>query len=163
MAKYEARVETKFGEVVVNFDSVEELKKSIESLDVKNLSAILSEKFEPITRKEPRQAKTGLEGVYRFTPEGKVELLKTPPSAPMTIGLLLYAYDPEPVSSEEMLSRGIKAGDYVSQTGYKKYFDRTPDNRLVLTHPGRLWIETEVIGKLASRTAPDKKANQPSK
>ena len=108
-----------------------------------------------------RQPKPGLESVYRFTPDGKVELLKTPSSTPMTIGLLLYAYDPDAVASEEMLSRGIKAGDYVSQTAYKKYFDRTPDDELVLSQTGRTWVETEVVPKLIK--AESKKARQAAK
>jgi len=157
MAKYEARIKTKFGKIVVNFDSIDELKSSIEALDVNAVSDIVSKKFESVIVKEPRQPKPGLECVYRFTPEGKVELLRTPPSAPMTIGLLLYAYDPEPVSSDEIFSStGITAGNFVSQTSYKKYFDRTTDARLVLTHLGRLWVETEVVTKLPPKTATEK-------
>ena len=75
----------------------------------------------------------------------------------MTIGLLLYAYDPEPLSSEEMLSRGIKAGDYVSQTAYKKYFDKTPGDKHVLTQQGRQWVETEIVPKLVPKGLPPEK------
>lgn len=158
MAKYEARVKTQFGEIVVSFDSTDDLKKNIDSLDADAVSDIVSKKFEAIIRKEPRQAKPGLEGVYRFTPEGKVELFRRPQSAPMTIGLLLYAYDPEPVTSDVIFSStGIVAGNFVSQTGYKKYFDRTKDDRLLLTHPGRIWVETEVVPKLTPKAGKEKK------
>jgi len=163
MAKYETRVKTKFGEIVFNFDSLDELKAIAGSLDVNAISDLVSKKFESVIVKEPRQAKPGLEHLYRFTPEGKVELLRTPSSAPMTIGLLLYAYDPEPVSSDEIFSStGIIAGNFVSQITYKKYFDRTTDDRLVLTHPGRLWVETEVVTKLTPKNA-IKKDKKPSK
>ena len=161
MAKYEARVKTKFGEIVIHFDSTDDLKKNIASLDLDTVSDILSKKFESIVMKEPRQPKPGRESLYRFTPEGKVELLRTPSSAPMTIGLLLYASDPEPMSSDEMLFRGIKAGNYVSQTDYKKYFDKTPDNRHVLTHAGRQWVETEIIPKLILEAGKKKKEQPP--
>jgi hypothetical protein len=121
----------------------------LDGLDVESVSEILSKKFGPLLGSEPRPPKPGWEHAYRFTPEGTVELLRTPPSAPMTIGVFLYAHDPQPVSSEEILSStGVKAGDYVSQTGYKKFFDRTPDGKLILTHPGRLWVESEVASKL---------------
>jgi len=159
MGKYEARVKTNFGEIVVNFDSTDDLAKNIESLNLDTVSNIVLKKFGSIIVKEPRKPKPGLEGLYRFTPDGKVELLKTPSSAPMTIGLLLYASDPEPMSSEEFLFRGITAGNYVSQTDYKKYFDKTPDDRHVLTQAGRQWVESEIISKLVPKTAsPEKKS-----
>jgi len=159
MGKYEARVKTNFGEIVVNFDSTDDLAKNIESLNLDTVSIIVLKKFGSIIVKEPRKPKPGLEGLYRFTPDGKVELLKTPSSAPMTIGLLLYASDPEPMSSEEFLFRGITAGNYVSQTDYKKYFDKTPDDRHVLTQAGRQWVESEIISKLVPKAAsPEKKS-----
>jgi hypothetical protein len=124
------------------------LKKSLESLDIETASDAISGKFKGIIKRELRQPKPGLESLYRFTPDGKVELLKTPSSTPMTIGLLLYAYDPDAVTSEEMLTRGIKPGDYVSQTLYKKYFDKTPNDKHVLSQTGRIWVENEVVPKL---------------
>jgi len=158
MAKYEARVKTQFGEIVIGFDSTDDLKKNIDSLDVDAVSDIVSKKFEAIIRKEPRQAKPGLEGVYRFTSEGKIELFRSLQSAPMMIGLLLYAYDPEPVTSDVIFSStGIVAYNFVSQTAYKKYFDRTKDKRLLLTHLGRIWVETEVVPKLTSKARNKKK------
>jgi hypothetical protein len=148
MTKYEAIVKAKFGEIVVHFDSAVDLEKNTESLDLNAVADIVSEKFGAILSREPRQPKPGAETLYRFTPEGKVELLKTPPSAPLTLGLLLYASDPEPMSSEEILARGITVGNYVSQISYKQYFDKTTDGKHVLTHPGRIWIEEEVIAKM---------------
>jgi hypothetical protein len=152
MAKYEARIRTKFGEIVVSFDSTNELKSALQALDVEEVQKEVVERFKGLLSREPRPSKPGFERIYRFTPEGKVELLRTPPSAPMTIGMLLHASAPEPMSSDEIFSStGIKVGNYVSQTAYKNYFDRTPDGRLVLTHLGRLWVETEVVGKLAPK------------
>jgi hypothetical protein len=153
MSNYETRIRTKFGEILVNFDSVEDLNKNLDALDLNAVSKTVEEKLKSVIVREPRQAKPNWHEVYRFTPQGDVELLRTPPSAPMTIGLLLYASDPDPVSSEIIFSStGIRAGDYVSQTAYKKYFDRTPDDKLVLTHPGRLWVETEVASKVKTAT-----------
>jgi hypothetical protein len=151
MAKYEARVKTTTGEIAVNFDSTDELKRHLESLDAEAVSNIISEKFGSIVAKEPRLPKPGLESLYRFTPDGKVELLKTPSSAPMTIGVLLYASDPESMSFEEFLFRGITAGNYAWQTNYKKYFFKTPDSKLVLTQQGRQWVETDIIPQLVPK------------
>jgi hypothetical protein len=72
--------------------------------------------------------------------------------------LLLYAYDPEPVTSGVIFSStGIASGNFVSQTAYKKYFDRTKDDLLLLTHLGRIWVETEVVPKLTSKAKKEKK------
>jgi hypothetical protein len=152
MAKYEAKIKTKFGEIVFNFETLDELRTNLESLDVNAIAAEVSTKFGGLILKEPRLPKPGMEGIYRFTPEGKVELLRTAPSAPMAMGLLLYTYDPEPVSSEDILSSaGVKAADYVHQAAYKKYFDKTSDDKHVLTHPGRQWVESDIIPKLADK------------
>ena len=53
MAKYEAHLKTTVGEVVINFDSADDLKKNIESLDLNAVSDIISTKFGSILVKEP--------------------------------------------------------------------------------------------------------------
>jgi hypothetical protein len=157
MVKFEARVKTKFGEILLQFENMDELKSALDALDVGNVENVVINKFGGFLSREPRQPKPGLEEIYRFTPAGQVELLKSPPSEPTTLGLLLYAYEPESVTSEEIFSiSGIRAGEYIAQTAYKKYFDRTSQDRLVLTHAGRLWVETEIIAKLLAKSSADK-------
>ena len=148
MTKFEARVRTTFGDIAFQFETLDELKIALQSLDVTSTEKEVQTKFAGVLKKEPRPAKPGLESLYRFTPEGMVELLKTAPSAPMSMGLLLYAYDGALSSDEIFSSCGVKAGDYVSQTTYKKFFDKTSDGKHVLTFAGRQWVENEVLPKL---------------
>ena len=127
MAKYETRIKTTLGELVVHFDKIDEFRESINSLDTDALTSIVNDKLGNLIVLEPRKAKPGAEFAYRFTPRGKVELIKIPSSAPMSIGLVLYAYDPESVSAEEVFhASGAKPVSYVSQIDYRKYFDKTP-------------------------------------
>ena len=152
-AKYEARIKTVFGELILHFDTIEQFRENLSSLDIEGLRSTVNEKLGNLVILEPRKAKPGAEFAYRFTSQGKVELIKIPNSAPMSIGLVLYAYDPEPVLPDEVFrASGAKPVSYISQIDYRKYFDKTPDGRLLLTHPGRLWVQNEVLTKLAANT-----------
>jgi hypothetical protein len=61
MAKYEARVRTRFGEIVVNFDNLEELKSNLDALDASTALEIVRKKFEPFVVTETRKPKPGFE------------------------------------------------------------------------------------------------------
>lgn len=155
MAKYELRTKTKFGEIVFHFDSTDEAQQNLANLDLAALEKSAAEKLGAFIVTQPRQPKQSAEFAYKFTPEGKVELNRVPSSAPTTIGLLLYAYDPDPVDPEEVFrATGVKPVAYITQTGYKKYFDKTGDGKLLLTHPGRLWVQNEVLPELKRATVP---------
>ncbi len=154
LAKYETRIKTTFGELVVHFDNIEQFRENINSLDTDAVTSIVNDKLGNLIVLEPRKAKPGAEFAYRFTSQGKVELVKIPSSAPMSIGLVLFAYDPEPVSPDEVFrASGSKPVSYVSHIDYKKFFDKTADGKLLLSQPGRLWVQNEVLPKLASTPA----------
>lgn len=139
---------------MIHFDKIEDFRENVDSLDSNALAGIVNDKLGNVIILEPRKAKPGAEFAYRFTPQGKVELIKVPFSAPMSIGLVLYAYDPEPVSAEEVFhASGAKPVSYISQIDYRKYFDKTPQGELLLTHQGRLWVQNEVLPKLRTQAA----------
>jgi hypothetical protein len=149
LPKYETRIKTTFGELIVHFDTIDQFREGLGSLDTDALSSTVNDRLGNLIVLEPRKAKPGAEFAYRFTPQGKVELVKVPSSAPMSIGLVLFAYDPEPVSAEEVFrAAGAKPVSYISQIDYRKFFDKTPEGKLLLTHPGRLWVQNEVLPKL---------------
>jgi len=161
MAKYEAKVKTKFGEIVFNFDSVDELKSNIEALDVSAVSNILWKKFESVIAKEVRQPKPGCEGIYRFSPSGLVEPIQIPESKADTVALVLFAYHPEPVSTEQVsLSTGIKdvASSYLTHTSYKKFWSKTQDGKYVLGHEGIEWVLQKIVPKLKAASELEAKA-----
>ena len=147
MAKYQARVKTKSGDIVVNFDSIEELRSNIDSLDITAVSDLVSEKFEPILQKEARQPKPGFEGVYRFAPSGLVELIRVPDNKAKTVAIVLYAYHPEPASIDQIsLSSGIKdVIDYLTHASYKKYWWKVQDGKYLLGQEGLEWVTTKIV------------------
>jgi hypothetical protein len=154
LAKYETRIKTIFGELVVHFDKIDEFRESITSLDADALTSIVNDKLGNLIVLEPRKAKPGSEFAYRFTPQGKVELVKVPSALPLTIGLLLYAYDPEPVEAEEIFrATGTRVATYIANLSYKKYFGKAEDGKILLTHAGRVWIQDEVLPKLHTQAA----------
>jgi len=150
MAKYEARIKTKFGEIVLNFDSLDELKSNIETLDVSAVSDILWKKFESVIVKEIRQPKAGFEGIYRFTPSGLVELITVPDSKADTVAVVLFAYHPEPASTEQVsLSTGIEGViDYLTHSSYKKFWSKTQDGGYALTQEGLELVLKKIVPKL---------------
>jgi hypothetical protein len=162
MTKYEARVKTRFGEIVVNFDSIEDLKTSIDNLDADAVSDAVTKKFEAIIQKEVRQPKPGFEEIYRFTPSGMVELIGIPDNKAKTVALVVYAYHPEPASIEQIsLSSGIKdVVDYLTHASYKKYWSKVQDGKYVLSQEGLEWVTTKIVDefKVAEEEAQSKSA-----
>jgi hypothetical protein len=151
MAKYEARVKTTFGEIVVNFDTLEELKSNLEGLDVNTASEIIQKKFETVTVIEKRKQKLGLEKYYNFTSSNLVELPNVPEtlSKPELIAFVLFAYHPEVASIQNIsLSSGIKSvTNYLSQTAYKKIWWKTQDGRYVLSDDGIKLVSSKILPK----------------
>jgi hypothetical protein len=153
MAKFEARIKTRFGEIVFNFDSINELKSNIEALDVNSVSDILWKKFESVIAKEIRQPKPSFEDIYRFSPDGLVELVKVPDSEPATIALVLFAYDPYPVNTEQIArSSGVRnASVILGQPRYAQYFDRISVGIYSLSTQGKTWVLEEIVPKLRAK------------
>lgn len=150
MAKYKARIETKFGEIVINFDSLDELKSNVEALDVGAVSDILWKKFESVIKKEIRQPKPGFEGIYRFTPLGLVELIMVPNSKADTVAVALFAYHPESASIKQVsLSTGIEdVIDYLTHSSYKKFWSKMQDGGYALTQEGLELVVQKIVPKL---------------
>jgi len=151
MAKYEARIKTKFGEIVVNFDSIDELKSSVDGLDVSSISELLSKKFESVIVREIRQPKPGFEGIYTFALSGLVEPIVLPDSKVEKVAFVLFAYHPEPASTEQVsLSSGIKdvSSDYLTHPNYKKFWSKTQDGKYVLSSEGLDWVVQKITPKL---------------
>lgn len=153
LAKYEVRMKTSIGELTLRFDTTQDLQESLASLDTNAVVSSVTDKLGNILVTEPRRPKAGAETLYQFTPRGKVELNKIPSSPVYAIGLLLYAYDPEPVHPDEIFrATGARVGTYIANATYKKFFDKTPDGKVLPTHLGRLWVQNEVLSKVSSIT-----------
>ncbi len=159
MTKFEARLKTKFGEIVFNFDTLEELRSNIEVLDVNAVSGILWNTFESIVLTEARKSKPGFEKLYSFTARGLVELSRIPETLtkPELIAFVLFAYHPEASSTQNIsISSGIKnATDYLSQTNYKKFWWKTQDGSYVLSDEGLKWVSSKILTKLTATSSED--------
>jgi hypothetical protein len=157
MAKYEARIKAIFGEIVVSFNSIDELKANVASLDTQAVSEVVLKKFESFIRKEPRQSKLGLEDVYRFTSSGLVEIMRLPPSKAETVALVLFAYHPEPALIEQIVfSTGIRdvASRYLTNTAYKKFFSKVQGGRYMLSQEGFDSVCTKILPKIITKASP---------
>jgi len=140
--------------MVVNFDSVDELKSNIESLDTEIASDILSKKFESILAKEVRLPKPGFEQIYRFTASGIVEPVILPDSKAEKVAFVLFAYHPEPASVEQVaMSSGIRevASDYLTQASYKRFWSKTSEGKYLLSAEGLDWVTQKVIPKVKGK------------
>jgi hypothetical protein len=156
MAKYEARVRTGFGEIVLNFETLEELKANIDALDISTALEIVRKKFEPFIAMETRKQKPGFEKLYSFTLSGLVELAYIPDALtkPELIAFVLFAYHPEAASTQQIsLSSGIKSvTDYLTQTSYKKFWWKTQEGTYVLGDEGLKWVSSKILPKLTAKS-----------
>jgi hypothetical protein len=164
MTKYEARVKTKFGEIVFNFDTVDELQSNVKLLDINAVYGSLLEKFESVAPVETRKPKPGFEGVYSFTPKGLVEpaYFADILSKPEEIAIILFAYHPETASVQQIsLSSGIKSvTDYLTQTGYKKFWWKTQEGTYVISDEGLKWVSSKILPKLKKASASKETSSQ---
>ncbi len=149
MSKFEYRIPTKVGELIIYFDTMEEFQARLKDIDMELLIKSTKEELGTSIQLEVRQPKPGFEDVYRLTGDGYVELLKVPSTKIDTIGLVLYAFDPSPGSFNQ-IARSSGVADpsvYLSTKNYQKYFDKTKDGYL-LTQEGKAWILKDVVSKL---------------
>ena len=146
---------TAFGEIVVNFDTLEELKSNIEALDLNTASEIIRKKFETVIAVETRKQKAGLEKHYNFTASNLVELTHIPEtlSKPELIAFVLFAYHPEVASTQNIsLSSGIKnVTDYLSQTSYRKIWWKTQDGHYMLSDDGLKLVSSKILPKFTTK------------
>src|SRR2546426_2253722 len=98
MPDYEARVNTKFGVLVLHFNDKQDLDKRLEG--VSDLIRTIEQKLTGIAVIED-QPVSGLEGICTVTSEGLPKLLMYPETDSDKVRLALYA-SPRSLSSEEI-------------------------------------------------------------
>jgi hypothetical protein len=150
----EARIKTTFGEIVIPYTNLDDLGKGLADID--SVIKAVEVKVGNILPLEPRAPKPGLEDIYRFTYSGRVELLGAPGKQTDTVGLVVFAHDPEPVPSaileQETGVEGV-VRNILTTGAYKKYFLRLADGRYTLTPEGKTWVVEQVIPKLRVKTS----------
>ena len=144
----EAKINTSFGEILISYNSIEELQASLAGLDEQ--IRLISEATNQIIPLTPRTPKIGYENAYRFSPSGSVELMYIPPASLHLAALAMFAYYPEPVTTAELEKvTGINdiVGKVLRQTMNKKLF-RKVDNSLYALSQDGLKLVTEKIKPL---------------
>lgn len=153
MANYEAHIQTRFGQLTIHFDSVDELVQRIKALDVSAISDAVQEHFSGIIVSQPRQIKPLLTEICAFTPDGGLEFLKPPKEKLEAIAILLYAFDPEPVEVAHVkrLAGVNNPVGYLGHKKYEPYFEKVSRGLYRLSHKGKLWVTNDVIPKLTAK------------
>ena len=151
MSNYEARIQTRFGTLTINFNNSEEFVQRLQSLDLETITNAIQEHLSEIIISEPRRIKPALVEICGFTPDGGLEFFKPPKGKVDAIGVVLYAFDPVPVetSTIEKLAAVSRPGRYFGQKQYKKYFENVGHGLYRLSHEGKLWVTNSVIPKVS--------------
>jgi hypothetical protein len=145
----QVRIKTDFGEVVIPYSILEELDKDLDQLPA--VIAQVKSKVAGIASIEPRKPKPGCEEIYRFGPDGRLELFAKPDKKVALAALSLYAYDPQPLLASELETvTGLPdvARSVLRNGSNAKYFDPKPDGRWGLSLVGFQWVRSEVLPKL---------------
>ena len=152
MAKFQLRINTHLGTFLISFDNMEELRESLNTIDLEKVLSEVSAKFGKWQVAVVRSPKPGFEDIYRFTEEGIAELLVSTGENIDSIGLALFAYDPNSATTQQISrTSGVKdVTVYIGQPKYKKYFTKT-SNGYLLSPEGKSWIVEEVIPELRKK------------
>jgi hypothetical protein len=145
----EVRIKTDFGEVAIPYSNVEELAKGLDELPA--VVAQVRSKVGGIASIETRKPKPGSEQIYRFGPDGKLELFAKPGTKVALAALTLYAYDPEALAASELeVVSGLP--DIVHKVlrggSNAKYFDLKPEGKWGLSTVGFQWVTDHVLPEL---------------
>jgi hypothetical protein len=141
----QARIATAFGDININYCSVEELKTALKTLHEE--ADLIRNAATDIVPFHPRSPKPGCEHIYRFMPEGKVELLVSSSKALHLAVLALFAYHPEVVTPSQLEdATGLPevVGKVLTQTLNKAYF-RKLDESYGLTPEGFAFCQEKVL------------------
>ena len=150
MAKFELQVPVTFGTLVLQFDSAVDLEEKLKVLDLDAVNRVLRAQLKSLAKQEHRKVKPTLEGICDFRPDGTLELFKPAASKTDAMGLVLYAYDPDPVDLQTIgaLTSEKNPSAYLGHKSYAKYFTKVGPGLYRLSQEGRGWVSSQVLPKL---------------
>ena len=153
MGKYELQLDTVHGRISIPFESVTDLEQKLKDLDFEALNKTLRLYVKKILRGEERKVKSLLSGICSFGSDGTLEVSQPPSSKLEMIGLILYAYDPDPVDLQTLSSLASEKNPaaYVGHKKYGKYFRKIGAGLYGLSHEGKVWVTSEVIAQFTKK------------
>ena len=138
----EAHINTRFGKIVIEYNSQDDLQKELAGLpDAVKLIESEALGLQPVAVRAP---KPGFENVYRFDNRGLLELLRRPNNKVDLVALVLYAFDPETISIsqiEKYTGLSDVRRNIISSGTNKRYFDEKADGSYGLSPEGHLKIK----------------------
>jgi len=143
MSNFEARINTKFGQLVIHFDDQNDLAAKMQEAKVM-VQAIESKSADFAIVKEV--SVTGLEGICTITPEGLPHIIVYPESDSDKVRLALFASQ-RPLSTEEITNvTGVKNATALRFMKFDEVI-RT-DDKFSLSGKGRTIVATKLLPTL---------------
>jgi hypothetical protein len=177
LGKVSLRFSTRYGEVSIEGNSVEEFKNLLAGLGVSeaNTESVLNTILNSIEHQDlslripvsVTPSKPEVTGVIEYTDDGKPHIIVPPTSltAREVIGLILYAKSPNPVSMSELTElvvnnwKSVEMPYISSNLNQMRAFVIKEGSRgsfsYKLSGSGRNWIENELLPKLKAKTKSD--------
>ncbi len=146
MADYQARIRTKFGELIVSFENREELGQRLK--EIRGLANDIEQQLSEFIVKEAPKPIAGFEDLYIPTQDGLPKLLKFPQTKSDVIRLLLFL-SPRPLASDEI--RSLTGIDNPPAYMTASDFTQLPDELYTITPEGRLSVVSKIVPALRKR------------
>ena len=148
----QVRIKREFGDLVIEYSTLEDLQSKLD--EIEKVEQIVASKIGvPLSQYGQRKPKPGYEDVYRFLPDGTVELLLFATKKVWRVALVLFAYDQAVSGSVIEKNTNIKnvISNVLTTGPNKKYFNRTKDGKYCLFPDGLNWVTTTVIPALRKK------------
>jgi hypothetical protein len=143
MPDYEARINTKFGQLVIHFSDKSELDKRLDG--IAELVQTLETKSAGFAVIEERSA-FGLEGICSITPDGLPKLLVYPKMDSDKVRLALFA-SREPLSSDEITKvTGVENSTALRFMKFEQVI--RAGGKYTLSGKGRTFVTMKILPKL---------------
>jgi hypothetical protein len=155
MPRIKLTLKTRYGEIEFSGNNTKELLDSLDLID----EEIIKEINDKVSKLVSPQTHNKLNGILRFDKEGPVIVTKKDFTHYEAIGLILYAYNKNILTSKKIRERLIASGKKVTVSARinemrKRGYLFKPDKRkgkYKLSSKGLKWIENEVLPGLISK------------
>lgn len=143
---YEAKIKTKFGELIIHFGNKAELeKKLVEAKELVKTIEFGAVEFVPPELPKPL---AGLEDVYTITPDGSIKLLRFPKTKSDIIRLAVFL-SPNPLNLDQI--RQITGVENPAAYIKREHFLPQPNNTLTLSVEGKTFVTSKIIPQLRKK------------